>query len=202
MLAFTGILGYSIQAIALYRRGCLKMLCLPVSLRFYAFTYKRRVRDLFGRSSFLYSNRFHFYTAVSLTWLLGLVIGIAGAWYILDTVQYSAIAPASFIGLMISSFIPVFLVCLFSIWKNDFLLLLVVFVKAMIHGYCLISTLYLFENGFFFYVSFMFSQCCCSLLMLAACFCLRHSYLNRRVYANAFCLAAFILCLLDYFITF
>lgn len=132
-----------------------------------------------------------YFTAVSLFWIFGIIAGIFAAEYFAGIFSSSSraflLTEPSVFGVFLSSFIPVAIAGLLTVFRKYSLLFITVFLKALIHSYSL-------SCG----AAHLFAQSCCCLLMLFSSLWLYKLPIRLRSSRLIYILAAaFIICLVD-----
>lgn len=155
LLAFSGFLVYSIQAILFAYSAICEMLCLPVTVtldqkivlskgRIFVLrrNYLRNLRCIFGKFAVAF---------LAFFWWLGLLIGIL----ICRCVDYSYFSlmrmalcsPVSIISTLTVVFLPLVFTFIFIYTKTDFLVVPLVLFKGLTYGFSLCCISVLFGNA-------------------------------------------------------
>lgn len=138
-------------------------------------------------------------------WLFGLLCGSFLCFSLrsfIASVSYNQfLIPSSFFGIIISAFLPVLLSVIFSYHRLHYLLNALLFINGLLHGYCnLLICVFSGHGGWFVSIFALFSQSCCSALLVTLSSVIVRCKKHYRFQINfIFLLAAFICCLLDYF---
>ena len=142
---------------------------------------------------------------IGILWLSGLMTGIAFAHA--DNVNIALIQfddlfmPASFLGVVISSLIPITLASVFWIIGWSIPIYLIIILNGFVCGFCALFLSYISGSSVCFTnLYFMFPQICCSTLLIILCSMLFS--LKQRSYRliSIFILSALIICFLDYYV--
>ena len=146
---------------------------------------------------------FHFLPS-TVYWLLGLLCGSFLCFFLRPVSSHLSynhfLIPSSFFGIIVSAFLPVLLAIVFSHFQLHLFFNAVLFTNGLLHGYCsLLLCIISGHGGWFISVFSLFSQSCCSALLVAFSSVIVHSKRHYRFQTYfVFLVSSFICCLLDY----
>ena len=155
------------------------------------------------RLKFSILNRYHFSCRLVITffWIIGFIAGLLIFGLANNFSNVVDLKKPSVFGLFFSSVLPVIFATVFARIRYDVFLIITVVLKAAGHGAALMAvSMFSQINPDTSFVLLLFSQCCCSMLMLISCFYL-HSV--PKAYQNLFIcsviLSSVILLVIDYY---
>ena len=155
------------------------------------------------RLKFSILNRYHFSCRLVITffWIIGFIAGLLIFRFTCNFSNVVDLKKPSIFGLFFSSVLPVIFATVFAHLRYYIFLILTIILKAAGHGAALMAVGMISRcNSDTSLALLLFSQCCCSMLMLISCFYL-HSV--PKAYQNLFIcsviLSSVILLVIDYY---
>ena len=150
------------------------------------------------------SHNRHF--VIGLIWLTGFMIGIASVFCCDASFNPKTFGdiflPASLPGILLSSTVPIISVCILCFLELRFIIYIVLFINGFLYGFCGYYLSYTTGCPFAFScLLFMFSQCCCSTLLVALCstFICGSCGSIRHIFSSVL-LSSVLISLFDYFL--
>ncbi len=150
-----------------------------------------------------FSNR---YVLVSVLWLVGMIFGMAFAYSFKASIAPIKLGgifvPTSFSAILLTSVLPLCFVILFCYFRFNLLIFAALFMNGLLYGFCgLYLSFYFVYFGWLVRLFSMFSQNCCSTLLVILCpLLLSGSRKKINQISLIFLSAAITICLFDYFV--